>query len=84
MLKTKWPIVTACGFASAVMIFGCRIYNSSASIPQNMAIMELGAYDPAHPFDDLPAAADSGKKVTVDGLFFPVIDSAINIRATLD
>lgn len=70
-LKIKWPIMAIGGFVSASVMFGCEAYQPPAPVQQDMTVTTLAAYDPVHPFSDLPTVTGSGREVTVDGLLFP-------------
>lgn len=79
ILKIKWLITMTCGLASATVILSCKVYPQPMPEPHNTITVKLAAYDPARPFSDLPAVADSGREVTVDGLLFPVSNAAENV-----
>ena len=78
-LKIKWPIMAIGGFVSASVMFGCEAYQPPAPVQQDMTVTTLAAYDPVHPFSDLPTVTGSGREVTVDGLLFPVSSAAENV-----
>ena len=54
-LKIKWLIMVTVGITSVIIASGCEAYPLPMSAPQDMTVTTLAAYDPAHPFDDLPA-----------------------------